>query len=565
MFDVVVSNARIFDGSGNPWFMGHVGIAGGKISAIWRSPAGQHAGENIIDASGLALCPGVIDVHGHTDFSILNHPQARNLISQGITTQGVGQCGFSMYAFSDEYAPQVKETIEAVTSGAALDQVDWRTLQQWRQKVEDTRISLNLVPYVGHNTLRCSAMGEEGDRRVDPTRQEMEHMKDLLRQGLEEGAFGLSTGLRYPYGRNAHTDEVVALCEVVAQYGGIHISHMRSEEEYLLPSVRELIQISERTGVPGCATHHKAMFFENWGTPAQSLRLLEEARERGADVLCDLYPWTYAREVNLGTWFGGHLLDGGERDTQDRETLLCTLSDAQNWQNIKERLTKQHHHVQQENQKRQEELWSRGVYVPAIWDPARFDCVMRSPSHPELIGLNFSEVARALQLDDHWEAMRRLYLEDEGRTLVAAGPISEQDVRRILSHPLSMVGTDASGMDTTAELDDPQAGAHPRGWGTYPKVLGEYVREEKVLSLEEAIRKMTSLPASFLNLNDRGMIKKGFWADLLLFDPKTIASRATFEKPCEAPAGIRAVFVNGQKVIEEGEFQNMYPGRVLHR
>ncbi|MFO8060248.1 MAG: amidohydrolase family protein, partial [Bacillota bacterium] len=525
MFDAVIRNVRIVDGSGNPWFTGSVGIADGRISGVWRAPVAEVEADEVIEGSGLVLCPGVIDVHGHTDFSIMSHPGARNLVSQGITTQAVGQCGFSMYAFSDEYASEVRRTIKSVTSGALLEDaaVDWRTLDQWRERVEDRGISLNLVPYVGHNTLRCSAMGDDGDRRVDPTPQEMQKMKDLLRGGLEEGAFGLSTGLRYPHGRNAHTDEVVQLCEIAASYGGVHISHMRSEEEYLLPAVQELIQISERTSVPGCATHHKAMFFENWGSPAESLRMLKEARERGTDVLCDLYPWTYAREVNLGTWFGGHLLGGGQRTAHDREALLRALGDDEHWRDIKEGLIQQHDQLRQENLRRQRVLWRRGVYVPAIWDPASFDCVMSSPGHPELFGSNFSEIARILNVDDHWEAMRRLYLEDEGRTLVAAGPISEHDVRRILSHPLSMVGTDSTGTDINPDLDDPQGGAHPRSWGTYPRVLGEYVREQGVLSLEEAVRKMTSLPASFLNLQRRGMIREGFWADLLLFDPDSIA------------------------------------------
>ncbi len=565
MYDVVIRNARVIDGTGNPWFIGSVGIKDELIASIWRSPTLEVEAAEIIEAEGLVLSPGVIDVHGHSDFTILDNPGADNLVSQGITTQGIGQCGFSTYAFSGENAEAVRDLVRAISPDAfGEDLPGWRTLEHWRRVVEETGTAINLVPYVGHNVLRCSAMGSDGDRALEPTPGQSTRMEELLREGMEQGAFGISTGLRYPFGRNADTEEVARLCAVVQEYGGVHISHMRSEEEYLIPSVDELIQISESTGVRGCATHHKAMFVENWGTPVTTLRMLEEARERGVDVLCDLYPWGFAREVNLGRHFVAFTGDAGPGESQV-EILLEQLGDEGSWRRIKERLVDEAARAKEVNQRRKEFLWKKGVYAPDLWDASFFDCVVHSPSNPKLVGLNFSQVARKLKLEDHWDAMRRVYLEDRGATLVAAGPIGEDDLQRILAHPLSMVGTDAEAQDIPPELDDPMANAHPRGWGTYPRVLGEYVREKRVLSLEEAIRKMTSLPAGFLGLDDRGTIKPGLNADLLLFDPESIDSLATHAKPCEKPRGIHSVFVNGRVAVRRGESRATRSGRVLRR
>ncbi len=559
MIEVLIKNVRIVDGTGNPWYWGHVGIKDGKISGIWRGQSGRIEADETIDGSGCCLMPGVVDVHGHSDFTVKDNPGLSNLLRQGITTQAVGQCGSSMYAFGDAYVSRVRERTNTE------DDIGWRTLKEWRDMVQKQGLGVNLAPLVGHNTLRYSAMKEQGDVRVDPTDEEMQIMKELLHKGMQQGAFGLTTGLRYPHGRTSHTDEVIDLCRMVKPYGGVHISHMRSEEEYMLPSVAELIDTAEQSGVPSCATHHKAVFFPNWGAPAESLRLLEEARDRGVEVFCDIYPWMYAREVNLGSWFQGHMLGDDSDAGKSADDLLAVLSDDDEWKVMKQQLIEQHQKLKLENEKRQEKLFSRGVYVPDLWDPAFFDCVVYSPSHPEVVDMNFSQVANELDLTDHWEAMRQVYLADKGKTLVAAGPISEADVRRILQHPLSMVSTDSVGLEDDPDLQDPQSGAHPRGWGTYPRVLGHYVRDEAVLDLEDAVRKMTALPAHFLGLQDRGQIQVGFHADLVLFDPETVASGADFADPCQPPLGIRAVFVNGEKVVSEGEVSDNLAGKVLRR
>lgn len=563
VLDTVIRNARIYDGTGRPWFTGQVGVLGEKIEALWRSPC-QVPSREIIEGQGLALCPGIIDVHGHSDFTILSHPGADNLVAQGITTQVVGQCGFSMYAFLSQYVSQVKKTIQ-VTAGESLEQVDWKSLDEWRQKVQARGTRVNLVPLIGHNTLRCSVLGPEADVRVELTRGQARDMRHLLHQGLEDGAFGLSTGLRYPYGRNATTEEVIDLCHCVAQCGGVHMSHLRSEEEYLLPAVHELIQISEQTGVPGCASHFKALFPENWGTPAAGLRALEEARSRGVNVVCDVYPWTFARQINLGAWFGGPLLTSGERVIRPKALILSLLQDPIEWRRIKSSLIDQNAQLEIENRSRKDRLGSRGIFAPCIWRLEHYDCVTHSPSHGHFEGHTLGQITRALDLSDPWETMRLLYLADDGFTQVAAGPVSPSDVESVIRHPLSMFGTDASSLDTRPSMDDPQVSAHPRAWGTYPKILGDCVRQRDILCWEEAIAKCTSFPASFLGITDRGLIKPGFWADLVLFDPASVANRATYAQPAHSPEGIKIVMVNGQKVWDQGVYRTEHPGRVLSR
>lgn len=571
MYDFVIRNTSIIDGTGHPGFQGHVGVKEGKIIDVWRGSYDGVSAKEVIEGSGLVLCPGIIDVHGHTDiFYSDKNKLAKNLLLQGITSQLVGQCGFSMYGFSKDEPNQDAQKLRAAVASAAAtrgltqEYVDWNSLSEWRDRIHGSGVGVNLIPCIGHNTIRLNVMKEGADTRIQPTNDEINKMKDLIQEAMEQGAFGMTTGLRYPFGQNATTDEVVELCKVVSKFGGFHISHMRSEEEYLIPSVQELIDISRRSELPSCASHHKSMFWENWGAPFHTTNMFEDARKQGIDVLFDLYPWSYARETNMGSWFYGLALNITE-ENEDSFSLLEALKNEEVWNKVKAGLIEVINNKNKEQQRRKSELGKLGVYVPNQWNLSTFDCIVSSPSHDELIGLNFNQAAQKLGEQDYLDLMRKVYLDDQGFTLVAAGPINENDVRHLLSHPLAMVSTDSWVLDHEQPLNDPRTVVHPRDYGTYPRVLGYYVRDCELLSLPEAISKMTSLPAAFLNLRDRGLIKPGFWADLLLFNPDTIESNTTYSNPCQHPSGIEYVFVNGKKAVEAGKLTGLLSGKCLSR
>ena len=305
MYDIVINNGKIVDGTGNPWFWGNVAVQDGKIVAISRGNLGP--AKRIIDAKDLIVAPGFCDLHTHTDFTILWHNHARSTIHAGVTTEAISQCGTGAYGFADGYQQAVIMDLlpYAMVDDPTQIVVDWRSLDDWRKKVENMGIGINLVPYIAHGTVRNSVMGVEGQggERYEPTPEEMQKMKELIGEAMEQGAFGMSTGLRYPWGRNSYTEEVIELCKIVKEYGGIYISHMRSEEDALIEASRELIRICEEVGIPGSMTHHKAVFEENFGKPAETMRLIDQARARGVQVMCDLYPWTHAAVGNLGSLF----------------------------------------------------------------------------------------------------------------------------------------------------------------------------------------------------------------------------------------------------------------------
>jgi N-acyl-D-aspartate/D-glutamate deacylase len=486
----------------------------------------------------------------------------------GVTTEGVGQCGGSIYPVNDNNRADVKQRLRRST--APPPEIDWSTLQEWRERVEDSGTGVNLVPYVGHNTLRHVVMGGEGEggEKYVPADDELEELKQLAAEAMEQGAFGMSTGLRYPLGRNATTDEVVELARVVGQYGGLHISHMRSEADALIAAVEETIEITRRAELPGCITHHKAMFRENWGKVSETMRMVTMAHEEGLPMFIDFYPWNHARETNLGSWFVGYLLSGGGADEEPPGLgeLVNRVADDQQWAEIRESVKSSYEQQLEANEKRRKALLEYGVKVPDIWNPAEFDYIVHSANHPELVGKCFREVAEALGMDDYWEAVRRVFLEDEGETFVAGGTMREEDLVTILRHPAAAISTDGWTTDGRPDnMDVGLAAVHPRSFGTYPKVLQKYVREEGVLTLPEAIRRMTSLPATILGLQKRGVLRPGAWADIVVLDYDNVECTATFSNPAQYPKGIEYVLVNGEVAVENGSRTEVTAGRVLRR
>jgi N-acyl-D-aspartate/D-glutamate deacylase len=385
---------------------------------------------------------------------------------------------------------------------------------------------------------------------------------------MEDGAFGLSTGLRYPWGRNAYTQEVVELCKVVAEFGGIYISHMRSESDTVIESTREVIQISDEAEVPSSITHHKTVFPENWGKVTETMRLIDEARARGLEVICDFYPWTHAAEGNLGGGFFQYLLTedaGAEEIMNYLNNMVEVISEGETWERIKKTAKETYSKEMDAYERRKEILAKQGIKAPVPWNPETFNYIVHSQTHPELIGKNFREAAQALGIEDFMDAARKVYLDDQGRTLTAGGIMREEDIITILKHPTSAISTDGAAFDEKPDTTSPLAWAHPRNYGTYAKVLQRYVREMKILSLEEAVRKMTSLPLKFLGVADRGLIAEGMWADITLFDADDITNKATFAEPTIYPQGIHYVLVNGQIAIDDGEETGVLAGKVLSR
>jgi N-acyl-D-aspartate/D-glutamate deacylase len=315
-------------------------------------------------------------------------------------------------------------------------------------------------------------------------------------------------------------------------------------------------------------THHKAIFPENWGKPAETMRLIDRARQRGVEIICDFYPWEHASEGNLGGLFLPYFLSPQASPDELKlamENLVQAIEDPVLWEKIKKFNLESFEKEETANETRKKELKKRGVVAPNLWDPETSNFVVYSRCHPELFGKNLREVTRLLGMDDYQEAARRLYLEDNRESLLALGWMCEEDILTVLRHPASAITTDGAAYDEKQDLCDPLAWAHPRNYGTYAKVLQRYVREMKVLQLEEAVRKMTSLPLGFLGIRDRGLVKEGMWADLTVFNPETITNHATSAKPCSYPEGIEHVLVNGVVAIQNGQHTGALSGRVLRR
>ena len=561
MYQLLVKNGHIVDGTGNPWFRADLVVENGKIVAL-----GHHITENAehsIDASGLIVAPGFIDLHTHSDSTILTNNRATSSIMAGVTTEAVGNCGGSIYGFTPTYLETLQKRHRNV-------EISWTDLKGYREQLSKKGIGINIAPFVGHNTVRASVMGPEGKggERIIPTEDELSKMEQLVGEAMEQGAFGMTTGLGYPPGRNALPEEVVRLCRVVVEHGGAYMSHIRDPDGALIEAVREFIETCEKAGIRGSMSHHKCIGPENWGKPNETVRLFERARQRGVEVIYDQYPWNYSSAANLGRWFisgwgrnqgiEGHYVPA----KLDLATLLSDLRNPELWSRIKREAQERYEVEAKKNEERRRTMEKYNLAASETVNPKNFEYITSSKTHPELVGKRFFEVAEALGMDDYWEAIRKVLIDDDGETFTGGGGICEEDIATILRYPACAVSTDSSTRDMPSTVMRP---AHPRNYGTYAKVLQHYVREVHLLSLEDAIRKMTSLPAGFLGLTDRGLIRLGSWADLTVFDSEQVENKATFAEPDRFPTGIEYVIVNGEIVAEKGKRTESLPGKVLDR
>jgi dihydroorotase/N-acyl-D-amino-acid deacylase len=529
-FDLVIRNGRIIDGTGSPWYSADVGIRDGRIAAIGR--LGGVKGKRTVDAAGAVVAPGFIDMLGQSELSILVNPSLPSKIFQGITTEITGEGGSP--------APLDDAIIAADRTG--YDQLkitpDWRTLAQYYARLERQGIGLNIATYVGATQVRRMVLGDDDK---DPTPAELDRMRELVRQAMREGAVGLSTSLQYPPAPYAETAELIALASEAAKLGGVYATHIRSESDEILSALDEAIRIGREAGVPVEIWHLKTAGKTNWGRMPEVVAKIDSARRAGVDIAADTYAYP-AWFNSLSSYVPPWAHDGGT------VKLLERLRDPDARRRIKQEIASK-------NATGWENSWQLIPGPEAILIGA-----VQNPTLRRFQGKTLAEVSQARGLEPI-DALLDLLVEDKAYTYVAVFGMSEPDVALALEQPWVSVNCDSEGAAPEGALS--RSHPHPRAYGTFPRILRKYVREEKRLTLEDAIRKFTSLPAQRMRLGDRGVLKIGMWADVVVFDPETIRDRATFERPHQLSEGMRWVLVNGVPVIADGKTTGALPGKVL--
>lgn len=536
-YEIIIKDGRIIDGTGNPWYSGEIGIKDGKIVEI--SPKIKSDAKKVIDARGLIICPGFIDIHSHTDYILPGSRGQECTLYQGVTTAVVGMCGEGMAPIPEGREEDFLKLISKIDPNLSQFEFPYHTFAEYLNYNEKKRNSANLVFFVGYGNLQWAA-GQGGENRpANP--EQIQKMKGYLREAMEAGAFGMSTGLIYAPQVFAKTDEIIELAKVVAEYNGLYFSHIRGEGATVLKAVGEVIEIVEKSGcVGGQIAHHKISGKPYWGTSKETLSLIEEANERGISITCDQYPYNRGM-AGLMTALPPWVREGKNED-------------------ILNRIRKP------ENQERIRTEVKEGIKGWENWirDESFHNFFISTVTHDkwkDIISKNITEITKIKGFSDDFDTFFNLLIDNELNVMTTIQSMGEEDIQRIMTSRYQMVGTDGSGVPASFS-----AGAfHPRFFGTYPRILGKYVRKEKVLTLEQAIRKMTSFPAQRLGLQDRGLIKEGNWADIVIFDPEKVIDKATYEQPYQLPEGIPYVFVNGVIVVESGKKNRKSPGRVIRR
>jgi N-acyl-D-amino-acid deacylase len=527
MLDLKIDGATVIDGTGRPGARSDIGVRDESIVAIGdlsRMPASR-----VLNASGRAVAPGFIDMHSHSDWRLWANRRAESKIRQGVTLEVVGNCGFSPAPVSPEYLEDLRGFALYLPRG--LD-FRWRSMGEYLDAFDAEGTALNVIHLVGHGTLRVAAMGFA---RRAPTERELTRMRRLLAEAVEDGAWGLSTGLIYAPGSYASTSEIVAVAGAT-RGRGIYASHIRGEGATLLDAVSEAIQIGREADLPVQISHIKAAGRPNWGKVADALALIDAAAGEGLDVMADVYPYT-ASSTSLRTLLPDWALEGGI------EAMIARLADGE----VRERIRKE---------------LEAPVTGQSLLDRVGWDNVMIAycPRHKDAEGKRLSEIAAARSMDPV-DAAIELIVDEAGKASMILFQLDEADLTRALGHPRVMIGSDGSSLAPYGELGEGKP--HPRSYGTFARVLGEYTRERRLLSLPQAVHKMTGLPARRLGLKDRGVIRVGARADLVVFDPKRVADQATYQDPHRYPTGIEHVLVNGRWVIRDGQHTGSLPGRVL--
>ncbi|HEY7155889.1 MAG TPA: D-aminoacylase [Gemmataceae bacterium] len=527
-YDLVIRHGQIVDGSGNPWFHGDVAIRGDRLVAVGRVPEGKARRE--IDAKGLIVAPGFIDMHSHSDFVLLEDGHAQSKIRQGVTTEVLGE-GASAGPYQDALPPR-----HLVVAGKPQQ---WTTLGGYFDTLERAGSSVNVASYVGLDNVWQCVMGKSFER---PTAEQRQRMEALVEEAMKEGAFGLSSMLAMPPGSLATTDDIVALCKPVARHGGLYSSHIRNEGTNVFEAIKEAIAIGERAGIPVDIIHVKIADQKYWGRMNEIVTLIEDARKRGVNVQTNVYPYTRGQN-NLASIIPPWAHEGG------RAKMLERLQDAK----LQPRLKKDirdgipgwyNHYTAVGGDWGRMLVSGKGRYEGLTMD--RVIQIKSKDKNPPL---------------DPLDVLFEVLIEEGGSVPTIYEHHTEKDMNRALVQPWCSIGSDGSALAVEGPLR--RGNPHPRSFGTFPRILGVYVRQRKLLRLEDAVRKMTSLNAAKLGFRDRGLLRAGHYADLTLFDPQRVIDRATYTNVFQYSEGIEYVLVNGQVVLEKGKHTGARPGKAL--
>ena len=525
-FDVVIKNGWIYDGLGGDPYQSDIGIRGESILEIGKISASK--GETVIEADGLSVCPGFIDVHDHSDVGLFVNPKAESAVRQGITTLVSGNCGFSVFPMAGEIIEEIRANYQEQYQ---LD-LTWTDLKGFLSRLEEQGVAVNYATLVGHGAIRGAVVGLHD--RPSKT-EELLQMKELVAENIKDGAFGLSTGLEYAPGSYAPADEITELCFVVSQLGGVYTTHMRSEGDMLFESLDESIDVARKTGVSLQISHFKIAYPPNWDKIDGALDRIEEAAREGIKIFCDRYPYiagSTGLSFNLPLW--------ARQGTTDE--ILSVLKDPTNESRLRE-------YVDEREQKLGS--WDKVVITEVVTE-----------ANKKFVGKNILEASKEAEKDP-FEFIRDIIIEERNRVGMVIFMMKEDNLKRILSHPLVGVGCDGSARSPYGILGEGKP--HPRSYGTFPRVLGKYIRDEKILPMAEMIKKMTSLPARKFGFENRGVLRPGFFADIVMFDGARVIDKATFTDPHTYPQGIEYVMVNGQAVVNKSGHTGNLPGRVLRK
>ena len=533
-FDLLITNARIIDGTGGPSIAGSVGVRDGRIVAV-----GQAAGAaaRTIDAHGLVLAPGFIDAHSHSDFSLLTDGNAESKIRQGVTTEVIGESGSVA-----PRAPLAAGAAEGSDTRGTGVRPDWTDFSGYFAKIERSTISVNLLSYIGLGQVREFVMGND-DRA--PTAAELQRMTGIVADSMKQGAYGVATGLIYSPNAYAKLDELIALSKPAAAAGGLYASHLRYDGDKLRDGIEEAIAIGEGAHIPVHIFHLKVTGKNNFGRMKEAIALIEGAQRRGVEISADQYPYV-ASSTGLSQTIPPWAHEGGG------EKLAERLKDPATRAKIRKEMDDPH------------PTWENRLLSAGTWHNVQLASIPARPgaeAYKKYEGMRVDEAAKAAGKDPY-DFVFELLIAERGNVSCVWFIIDENDLKLAMQQPWVSVGSDGSALATSGPL---RAGVpHPRNFGTFPRVLGKYVREEHVISLEQAVHKMSGLTASQLHFTDRGVIKNGFAADLVIFDPATVADRATFTDPFQYPVGIDTVIVNGRVVLDQGRHTGERPGVIIH-
>ena len=526
--DLLIKNAKIVDGTGATAFNGSLAVQADEIKAIFRGDPERFLKENqvrrVVDGAGYVLAPGFIDIHTHSDINFLVSGMAESKLQQGVTTEVIGNCGSSPAPIREAGRSMLED--ELADYGMELD---WSSYPEFLEKLAARAKSINVASMIGHGAIRKAVAGYD-DREL--TSLELDEAKDILAEAMEAGAVGFSSGLIYPPSSYGTTEELIELAEVAASYGGIYTTHLRNEGCDMISAVREAIEIGRQSGIPVHISHHKVVDKDCWGLVAGTLEIMESARKEGIDVTCDLYPYL-ATSTGLASLLPDWAHEGG------REKLLERLEEGEDREKILDYLN--------------DEVARRGWENVMISD-------LPGDKYTKFEGATLKELGDSWKMPEA-EALLRILKEQELRAGMIGFAMCEDDLETVLTSRLSMIGSDGSSLAVEGKLA--KGKPHPRNFGTFPRVLGRYVREKGLITLETAIHKMTGKSATRFGLYNRGLLKVGFKADLVLFDETEIIDKAEFIDPFHYPEGIKEVWVAGKSVLKAGKISDERPGSLL--